>query len=52
MTAKPATEHHLEPPAQKEAAEARPSLHMSKCHTVGNLTHRLISICLGTEAHS
>ena len=25
----------------KEAAEARPSLHMSKCHIVGNLMHRL-----------
>ena len=27
------TEHHLE---FREAAEASPSLHMSKCHIVGN----------------
>ena len=33
------TEHHLE----LEAAEARPSLHMSKCHIVGNLMPRLIN---------
>ena len=26
-----------------EAAEARPSLHTSKCHIVGNLMHWLIS---------
>ena len=25
----------------KEAAEARPSLHVSKCHIVGNLMHWL-----------
>ena len=31
------TEHHLE----FLAAEARPSLHMSKCHIVGNLVHWL-----------
>ena len=34
------TEHYLE----FLAAEARPSLHMSKCHIVGNLMHWLIYI--------
>ena len=32
MIVKLLTEHHL-----KEAAEARPSLHLSKCQIVGNL---------------
>ena len=36
------TEHHLEFLSLKEAAEARPSLHMSKCHIVGNHMSRLI----------
>ena len=35
------TEHHLEFLSLKEAAEARLSLQLSKCHTVGNLMHRL-----------
>ena len=35
------TEHHLEFLSLKWAAEARPSLHMSKCHIVGNLMHCL-----------
>ena len=30
------TEHHLEYLSENEAAEARPSLHMSKCHIVGS----------------
>ena len=38
------TEHHLEFLSIKEAAEARLSLHMSKCHIVGNLMHWLIII--------
>ena len=37
MIVKPRTEHHLE----KEAAEARPSLHLSKCQIVGNLMPKL-----------
>ena len=36
------TEHHLEFLSLKEAAEARTSLLMSKCHFVGNLMHWLI----------
>ena len=31
MIVKPLTEHHLEFLSLKEAAEARPSLHLSKC---------------------
>ena len=41
MSFKLLTEHNLEFLAFKEAAEARPSLHMSKCHIVGNLMHWL-----------
>ena len=41
MVVKLLTEHHLEYLSLKEAAKARPSLHMSKCHIVGNLMHRL-----------
>ena len=36
------TEHHLEFLSLKGAAEARPSLHMSKYHFVGNHMHWLI----------
>ena len=36
MIVKLLTEHHL------EAAEARLSLHLSKCQIVGNLMHRLL----------
>ena len=36
------TEHHLERLSLNEAAEAHLSLHMSKCHIVGNLMHLLI----------
>ena len=39
MIVKLLTEHHLEFISLKEAAEARPSLHLSKCHIVGNLMH-------------
>ena len=35
------TEHHLELLSINEAAEARPSLHLSKCQIVGNLMPRL-----------
>ena len=43
MIVKLLTEHHLEFLSLKEAAQARLSLHMSKCHNVGNLMPRLIS---------
>ena len=36
MIVKLLTEHHLELLSLKEAAEARLSLHLSKCHFVGN----------------
>ena len=39
------TEHHLEFLSLKEATEAHLSLHMSKCHNVGNQMHRL-NYCL------
>ena len=39
MIVKLLTERHLEFISLKEAAEARPSLHLSKCHIVGNLMH-------------
>ena len=41
MIVKLLTENHLEFLSLKEAAEARPSLHLSKCHIVGNLMHWL-----------
>ena len=43
MTVKPLTEHHLEVLSLKEASQASLSLHMSKCHIVGNHMLRLIS---------
>ena len=42
MTVKLLTKHHLEFLSLKEAAEAHPSLHLSKCHIVGTLMPRLI----------
>ena len=36
MTAKLLTEHHLKFLSLKEAAQALLSLHLSKCHIVGN----------------
>ena len=42
MIVKLLTEHHLEFLSFKEAAEARLSLHLSKCRIVGNLMPRLI----------
>ena len=41
MIVKLLTEHHLEFISLKEAAGARPSLHLSKCQIVGNLMPRL-----------
>ena len=41
MIVKLLAEHHLEFLSLNEAAEARPSLHMSKCQIVGNLMPRL-----------
>ena len=41
------TEHHLEFLSLKEAAEARPSLHLSSCQIVGNLMRRLNSLHAG-----
>ena len=35
------TEHHLEFLSLKEAAQARLSLHLSKCHIIGNHMSRL-----------
>ena len=42
MIVKLLTEHPLEFLSLKDAAEARLSLHMSKCHIVGNHMPRLI----------
>ena len=42
MSVKLLTEHHLEFLSLKGAVEARMSLHMSKCHIVGNHMSRLI----------
>ena len=42
MIVKLLTEHHLEFLSLKEAAETRPSLHMSKWQIVGNLMPGLI----------
>ena len=42
MIVKLLTEHHLEFLSLKETAEARLSLHLSKCQIVGNLMPRLI----------
>ena len=41
MIVKLLTEQHLEFLSLKGAAQARPSLHMSKCDIVGNLIPRL-----------
>ena len=47
MIVKLLTDQNLEFRSLKEAAQARQSLHMSKCHIVGNLMHWLICIdCL------
>ena len=42
MIVKLLTEHHLEFLGLKLGCRARPGLHMSKCHIVGNLMHWLI----------
>ena len=41
MSVKLLTEHHLEFLSLKETAQARLSLHLSKCHIVGNHMSRL-----------
>ena len=41
MNVKLLTEHHLESLSLKGPAQARLSLHLSKCHIVGNLMPRL-----------
>ena len=43
MSIKLLIEHHLECLSLKGAAQARLSLHLSKCHIVGNDMPRLIS---------
>ena len=45
MTVKLPTEHHLEFLSLKEAAQVRLSLHLSKCHIVGNHMLRLHYTC-------
>ena len=46
MIVKLLTEHYLELLSLKKAAEARPSLHLSKCQIVGNYTPRLIILTI------
>ena len=46
MIVKLQIEHHLECLSLQGAAEARPSLHLSKCQIVGNLMPRLNSLSL------
>ena len=46
MIVKLLTEHHMEFLGLKKAAQARLSLHMSKCHIVGNLMSRLTCLVL------
>ena len=45
MLVKLLTEHHLEFLSLKEATQACPSLHLSKCHIVGYHVRRLILVC-------
>ena len=44
MIVKLLNEHYLEFLSLKEAAQAHLSLHMSKCHIVGDIMHWLIII--------
>ena len=44
MSVKLLTEHHLDFKTLKEAAQARLSLHLSKCHIFGNHMSRLIYV--------
>ena len=46
MIVKLLTEHHLGFLSLKEIAEARPSLHLTKCQIAGNHVSRLININL------
>ena len=51
MIVKLLTEHHLEfLSLKREAEQARLSLHMSKCHIVGNHVSRLV--CLFHRAYA
>ena len=50
MIVKLLTEHHMEFLSLKEAAEARLSRHLSKCHIVGTHMHWLKFI-IGTTDH-
>ena len=45
MTLKLLTEHHLEFLSLKRDSQARLSLHLSKCHIVGNHMSQLILYC-------
>ena len=46
MIVKLLTEHHFEFEAEKEASETWPSLHLSKCQIVGNLSRSShINLC-------
>ena len=51
MTVKLPTEHHLEFLSLKGAAQARLSLHLLKCHIVGNHMLWLIYACFTLENH-
>ena len=44
MSVKLLPEQHLELLSFKEAAHARLSIHLSKCHTVGNHMSRLLLV--------
>ena len=44
MIVKLLTDYHLEFLCLNEAVEARPSLHMSKCHNVGNHMQWLLNL--------
>ena len=53
MRVKLHTEHHLEPLSLKEAEQASRSLHLSKCHIVGNNMSRLKkSVLCDLNAHT
>ena len=49
MNVKLLTEHRLEILSLKEVAQARLSLHLSKCHIVGNHMSRLILVFVSFE---
>ena len=51
MIVKLLTEHHLEFLNLKKAAQARLSLHLSKCHTDGNHMSRLKYLLIDLEIY-